>query len=146
VQIMADIVHQFPINAAASKVFDAIATPAGLDSWWTLRCSGEARHDGGYELYFGYGYDWRAVASRFVTDREFELTFTVADDDWRNTRVNFALEEKGDHTEIRFQHSGWPQANEHYNISCYCWAMYLRLLKRYVEFGEIIPYEKRLEA
>ena len=30
--------------------------------------------------------------------------------------------------------------------SCYCWVMYLRILKRYVEHGEMVPYERRLDV
>jgi len=43
-------------------------------------------------------------------------------------------------------HTGWPEDNKHWRISCYCWAMYLRLLRRYLEYGEIVPYERRLEV
>jgi hypothetical protein len=28
----------------------------------------------------------------------------------------------------------------------YAWAMYLRLARRYLEHGEFVPYEKRLEV
>ncbi len=49
-------------------------------------------------------------------------------------------------TQVRFSHSGWADANDHYHTSCFCWAMYLRILKRYVEHGELVPYEKRLEV
>jgi uncharacterized protein YndB with AHSA1/START domain len=31
-------------------------------------------------------------------------------------------------------------------VSCYCWAMYLRVLRRYLEHGERVPYEGRLDA
>ena len=41
---------------------------------------------------------------------------------------------------------GWPSANEHCRISSYCWAMYLRILRRFLEHGEVVPYEARLEA
>ena len=71
---------------------------------------------------------------------------TRADNDWRGTRLHIELQEQGGVTQVRFQHLGWPQANEHYRVSNFCWAMYLRLLKRYVERGEIVPYEERLEA
>jgi hypothetical protein len=47
---------------------------------------------------------------------------------------------------VRFHHTGWPQSNDHYRISCYCWAMYLRLLKRNVERGEVVPFGQRLEV
>jgi len=31
-------------------------------------------------------------------------------------------------------------------VSCYCWAMYLRIMRRYLEHGESVPYERRLDA
>jgi hypothetical protein len=49
-------------------------------------------------------------------------------------------------TAVNFYHTGWPQKNEHYKISSYCWAMYLRILKRHLEYGESVPYEKRLQV
>jgi len=54
---MADILNDFPINASAQNVFQAVATPAGLDSWWTLTASGQATEGAEYELGFGPGYD-----------------------------------------------------------------------------------------
>jgi len=42
------------------------------------------------------------------------------------------------------QYPGWPAVNEHYRISSYCWAMYLRILQRYLEHNESVPYESRL--
>jgi len=56
------------------------------------------------------------------------------------------IDDKNNVTEVHFYHKGWPQNNEHYRISCYCWAMYLRILKRYLEYGEQVPYENRLNA
>lgn len=143
---MADIIHQFSINAEPRKVFQAISTPAGLDAWWTKRSAGKPVGGAEYELWFGPAYDWRAVVSRCVPGAEFEFTITSAQEDWMETRVRFLLYEKDGATQVRFQHTGWPEANEHYSISCYCWAMYLRLLKRYVEHGEMTPYEDRLDA
>jgi uncharacterized protein YndB with AHSA1/START domain len=143
---MADIVHKFPINAPAKKVFDAVSTPEGLDAWWTLRASGEPELGAEYELFFGDNYDWRAEVSRATPGSEFELTMTEADGDWSGTKVTFSLVEKERATEVSFSHTGWPEANEHYRVSCFCWAMYLRLLKRFVEFGEVVPYDRRLDV
>jgi uncharacterized protein YndB with AHSA1/START domain len=137
---MPDIFQHFLIHAPAAHVFRGISTPAGLDTWWTKR---SVQRGNDFDLFFGATHDWRAKVSRCVPDREFELELTRADDDWTGTKVGFVLE--GD-TQVRFHHTGWPQSNDHYRISCYCWAMYLRLLKRYVERGEIVPYESRLEA
>lgn len=143
---MPDVVLDLSIKASAPQVFQAVSTPTGLDSWWTKRSDGSAVEGKEYELSFGPDYGWRAVVSKCAPDGEFELTLTDADEDWRGTRVGFRLEEKNGTTQVRFHHLGWPQANEHYRVSCYCWAMYLRLLKRYVEHSEVVPYEDRLEV
>ncbi len=143
---MADIFHDFPIKASRQEVFQSVSTPKGLDKWWTKRSSGEATKGEQYELWFGPVHDWRAVVSRCIPNAEFELEMTKAQQDWLGTRVGFVLEEKDGVTQVRFHHSGWPKANDHYRTSCYCWAMYLRLLRRYVEDKESIPYENRLAA
>src|SRR5262249_26073532 len=125
-----------------TKGVHPISTPTGLDTWWTSRASGEPKEGAEYELWFGPDFDWRAVVSRCVPQTEFELELTDVHQDWLRTRVGFVLEEKDGATYVRFHHTGWPEANDHYQGSCYCWAMYLRLLKRYVERGEVVPYEK----
>ena len=144
---MADILHDFPIRAAADRVFAAISTPTGLDAWWTKTSAGDPDVGAPYDLNFGPPYDWTAVVARSVPGVEFQLEIARADPDWLGTRVTFSLSSsKPGVTNVRFQHTGWPHKNEHYRISCFCWAMYLRLLKRYVESGEVVPYEHRLDA
>jgi uncharacterized protein YndB with AHSA1/START domain len=141
-----DIHHDFPIRASADKVFAAIATPAGLDTWWTERSSGHPEVGAEYELWFGPKFEWRAIVSKCVVNSEFELELTRADPDWLGSRVGFSLAEKAGVTQVRFHHTGWPEANEHYRISCYCWAMYLRVMKRYVEVGEVVAFKDRLNV
>lgn len=143
---MADIVHHLPIKGSRAKVFAAVSTPRGLDKWWSEDSSGEPGSGAEYNLGFGPGYQWRALVSKYLPDNEFELQLTVADDDWQGTRVGFLLNEIENGTQVEFYHSGWPEDNDHYRGSCYCWAMYLRLLKRYVEFGEVVPYDDRLDV
>jgi uncharacterized protein YndB with AHSA1/START domain len=146
---MPDILHQFWIAAPASRIFDAVATPPGLDAWWTRTSKGRPDVGEEYELWFGPEHDWRGVVSRCILGREFELTFTRADDDWRGTKVGFVLRERKDgsrRTDVHFHHTGWREANDHFRTSSFCWAMYLRLLKRHVELGEMVAYGKRLDA
>ena len=83
---MTDILHTFPIEAAAGAVFAAISTPAGLDEWWTASSAGEPRAGAVYRLDFGPEYQWKATVVAIVPDRIFELELTVAMDDWRGTR------------------------------------------------------------
>lgn len=143
---MADILYEFPIAAPAAEVFRAVSSPTGLDAWWSLRSSGEPALGAVYELDFGPDYRWRAVVTRCQPGSVFELELTRADADWTGTRVGFSFEPRGDGTWVRFHHLGWPEGNRHYRVSSFCWAMYLRLLKRYVETGEVVPYAERLDA
>lgn len=143
---MADICHDFPIKGPRARVFDAISTPEGLNSWWSKTCAGTPREGAEYEFGFGPGYDWRALVTQCMPDSVFELKMIQADDDWTGSRLTFKLAENEGATQVVFRHSDWPEENEHYRISCYCWAMYLRHLKRYVESGETVAYEERLDV
>ena len=143
---MADIFQDLPINATAGRVFQAISTPCGLDCWWTQKSAGEPAEGAEYELWFGPQYDWRARVTQCVADAEFELGMVRADADWLGTRVGFRLDSQAEATLVRFHHTGWPSLNEHYRTSCHCWAMYLRILRRYLEHGEFVPYENRLDV
>ncbi len=143
---MADIFHDFPVKAGREKVFEEVSTASGLDRWWTKRATGQPAPGAEYELWFGPEYDWRAKVSACEKNSRFELQVVRADKDWDRTRVGFRLGEKDGVTKVNFYHTGWPSPNEHWRISCYCWAMYLRILRRGIEYGEFVPYEKRLDV
>jgi len=143
---MADIFHDFPIQAPLELVFRAVSTPEGLDTWWTRRSAGSPHEGAEYELGFGPDYEWRARVSRLVPESEIELEMVRADGDWLGTRVGLRLEPGDGVTWVRFHHTGWPSVNEHYRITCHCWAMYLRVLRRSLEHGEAVPYEDRLKV
>lgn len=143
---MPDILQDLPLRVPRGRAFAAVSTPAGLNSWWTEEAAGRPELGAAYALRFGPEYAWSAEVTRCAPDAEFELTLTRADADWLGTRVGFVLETRGDHTWLRFRHAGWPAANEHYRVSAHCWALYLRLLRRAVECGEVVAYEDRLSA
>jgi hypothetical protein len=67
-------------------------------------------------------------------------------DDWMGTRVGVSLKPTGSGTEVSFRHSGWAEVTPHFRTSSCCWAMYLRILRRHIEHGEVVPYEERLEV
>jgi uncharacterized protein YndB with AHSA1/START domain len=144
--LVADILHDLPINAPIDRVFEAVSTPAGLDAWWTDTSAGEPRQGCEYELGFGPAFNWRARVMRIIPPTEFELQLTRADQDWTGTRVGFRLERRNGKTWLQFAHTGWADRNEHYRVSCNCWASYLRILRRFLEHGEIVPYDVRLDA
>ena len=143
---MPDIFHSFPINASPGKVFEGISTSAGLDQWWTEHSEGKPESGSVYSLDFGPGYTWKAAVTKFQLNKYFELQMTEADADWIGTKVGFSLNQKNNFTEVSFYHTGWPENNGHFRTSNYCWAMYLRILKRFIEYGEQVPYGKRLSV
>jgi uncharacterized protein YndB with AHSA1/START domain len=143
---MPDILQDFPIRATPARVFDAVSAPSGLDVWWAKRSSGRPQLGAEYELDFGPDYLWRATVTQCDAPNRFELRMMQADADWSGTLVGFELSPIERGTWVRFAHRGWPVANEHYRVSTHCWAMYLRLLRRHLEEGEFVEYERRLDV
>ena len=143
---MPDIYHAYPINANPARVFEGIATSKGLDSWWSKNSTGNPSVGAVYVLDFGPEHQWKAVVTKCISDTAFELEFTEAMDDWIGSKVGFVLNHADNLTWVHFYHTGWPELSEHYKISTYCWAMYLRILKRHIEHGESVPYEQRLDV
>lgn len=141
---MADINHIFSINESQKRVFEVIGSAEGLAAWWTLTAVGMPGPGEIYDLNFGPGCLWQAEVTEYKPHSRFEWTFLDADPDWMNTRVGFHLDGTDERTEVRFYHGGWHQENDHFRTSCYCWAMYLRILKRYIEFNEFVAYDERL--
>ena len=144
---MADILQNFPMRVPPNRAFDGVSQPALLDQWWTFRSNGQPAIGATCnELDFGPNYRWRAVVIQSRLGEEFELRMTDADRDWLDTVVRFEFSPTEAGTHVRFAHSGWPEANDHYRTSCHCWALYLRILRRYLEFGETVPYNARLSV
>jgi hypothetical protein len=143
---MPDFDQDFPIKVPAGRVHQAVSTPGGLDCWWTKTSAGNPVARALCELGFGPEYDCRAKVTRCVSEQEFELHMTLAHADWLGTRVSFPLDNRDGATRVRFYHTVWPSLNEHDRVSCHCWALYLKILLRYLEHGELVPYQNRLDA
>jgi uncharacterized protein YndB with AHSA1/START domain len=141
-----DILHRLPVHAPAARVFEMFALPAGLNAWWTLTAAGTPTPGTTYHFDFGPGYAWESVVTACDPARWIEWQMTVADADWTDTRVGVRLTPSGDRTTLDFYHAGWRHANEHYRSTSCCWAAYLRILRRYLEHGEHVPYADRLDA
>ena len=141
---MSDILHDFVIQCPPPAVFQGISTPTGLDQWWTQRSAGRPSVGEEYRLWFGPEHDWRAVVIDLVPDRRLVWRIAEASPDWVGTVVGFELAPSALGTNVQFRHEGWAEPSDHYRTSSYCWAMYLRILLRFLEHGETVPYENRL--
>jgi uncharacterized protein YndB with AHSA1/START domain len=144
---MAEILFDFPIIGPPAAVFAAVATPDGLEKWWTRGGTGEGAVGAVWAFDFGPSYQWKGVVRAFEAERLIEWELTVADPDWTGTRVRIALDDPpGGLTWVRFAHTGWREPNEHHRITAFCWAMYLRHMKHWVQDGRTVPYDRRLEV
>lgn len=146
-RLLHEIVHDFPVLAPIGRVFEEISMPAGLDRWWTKSSVGLPIEGMLYDLGFGPEYQWTAIVTESRPPFGFELKIEDALPEWIGTKVRFELDEPTvRRTQVHFTHAGWAETTEHFRISSYCWAMYLRLMRRSVEHGELVPYETRLDA
>lgn len=137
------IYHSLLINAAPNEVFDAVSLPKHLDNWWTLKSSGKPELNSEYNLNFTDDYNWYCKVSEMETNQSIHFTMTQSDKDWNPTTFGFVLEEKDNGTLVKFSHKNWPENNDYFKHSSFCWAMLLNGLKNYLEKGSIIPFEKR---
>jgi len=140
---MADILHDLWIASTPSQVFGALSTPALLEKWWPLRCTGEQRVGGRYNFIFEEPYDWWGEVVTYETDKSFYIKMTQSDVDWDPTTFGFDLYPQGDKVWVQFAHRDWQTKERHFRHSSYCWAVLLHGLKRYVEEGHVIPFEGR---
>lgn len=138
------IFHDFYINAAKEKIFEAVSTPEGLNNWWPLRSSGKPGLNEEFNLYFAEEYNWFATVSKFTENEAIEFSMTEAMKEWRPTRFGFILEEEApNQTYVQFYHSDWEEITKEFRTASYCWADLLRQLKKYLEEGIITPFENR---
>jgi len=141
--LLMDILHFFTIKASAETIFEAIATPEGLNNWWTKKAAGTPKVGNIYQFYFTPEYDWRAKVVEVIPNKMIDWEMIEADEDWTGTHIRFELENRGDHFAIHFENTGWKSANEHFRRSNYCWAILFQGLKNYCEKEEILPFEER---
>lgn len=137
------IFHNLTIKASPKEVFDAVSQPKHLDNWWTLKSSGKPEKDSEYNLNFTDDYNWFCKVSKVIPNKSFHLKMTKSDNDWNPTTFGFDLEAHNGETIVKFIHANWPEANDHFKHSSFCWAILLNGLKSYIEKGVIVPFEKR---
>lgn len=137
------IFHNLIIKASTKEVFDAVSQPKHLDNWWTLKSSGIPKLGTEYNLNFTDEYNWYCKVSKVELNKTFYLSMTKSDKDWNPTTFGFTLESTDNGTLLNFSHVNWPESNNHFKHSSFCWAMLLNGLKNYLEKGVIIPFKER---
>ena len=141
---MHSILHEFAIRSSAESVFQAFTVPAQFECWWPKRCTGTPALGERYNFYFGDAFDWFAHISEIAQRRSVCYKLDESDSDWQPTSFGIELTEEDTGTTIvSFYHRDWREANRHFRIASFCWAMLLNGLKNYVEKGIVVSFENR---
>lgn len=135
--------HDLVIEAPLPKIFQAITEPEHLIRWWPLKCQGIPKENEVYNFFFSSEYNWYGKVIKLENYKSFYIKMTKSDEDWDPTTFGFDLDQKKDSVLVKFWHVGWPECNENYRRSSFCWAMLLNGLKNYLEKGIVVPFKER---
>lgn len=137
------IYFNFIIKSDISSVYKAVSEPEHLVNWWPLKCSGIPKEGEEYNFNFTDEYDWYAEVKSCKEGDHIYYKMTKSDADWDPTTFGFKLKEKEKGVCLNFFHKDWPECNNHFKHSSFCWAMLLNGLKDYLEKGTVIPFKDR---
>lgn len=134
-----DIRINVVIKSTPKKVYSAVTTQEGLESWWCKQTT--ARPEPGFVNAFTFGKfrnEMRIIA--LVPNKKVEWKCIDSIEEWIGTDVSFDLEEKEGNTILRFAHAGWRAATDTFAGCTYDWAMFMRSLKSFCETGTGTPH------
>ncbi len=131
---MHQLEHQIEIDAPATAVFAALATQAGLRSWWTADTVADSEVGGKAD----FGFDRRATVFRMrieALDPDTRVVWSCSGEhpEWKGTRLTWSITSKGDHSEVRLTHSGWKSITDFCATCNSTWGELMYRLKDHVE-------------
>ena len=105
---MPEIRHLISIEAPPQKVYAALATSAGLASWWTADSTADGTVGGKAE----FGFDHRSVIYRMAietldSNRQVVWTCRGGNPEWVGTTLTWTIEPSDGGSLLRFTQSGW---------------------------------------
>lgn len=137
------------VAAPAAKVFEALTTQQGIQSWWTT--SSEVGTAVGEHITIRFGNTFKvmqiealyhATEVRWrVVDAHLVVPGLARTNEWLGTTIVFQLApESGAATRLALEHIGLTPQVECYDICSQGWAQFLGSLKAYLETGKGSPY------
>ncbi|HEX4595308.1 MAG TPA: SRPBCC domain-containing protein [Bryobacteraceae bacterium] len=140
---MAELKHQINIKAAPQQVYAALATQAGLRSWWTADTRADETAGGKAE----FGFDKGGMVFRMnieKLDPGKGVVWSCHGDhpEWKGTVLTWTLNPDGGGTTLRFVQSNWKSASDMYATCNSTWGQLMHRLKDYVEGRNPGPHWK----
>jgi hypothetical protein len=142
---MNDILHRIGIDAPQDQVHRAVATPAGIASWWARDTTGDAGVGAKFQVSFGEGRDLTFEVVQDTADRV-EWRCVEGPDEWQMTPFVFELEQTPDETILLFSQRDWPAGSTPFQAHCSTkWGVFLVGIKAMLEGGAATPYPGELQ-
>lgn len=131
---MAEIRHQIPINAPPEKVYAALATPAGLQGWWTADTRADEKAGGKAEFGFDkHTFVFRMNIEKLEPGKQVVWRCHGDNPEWEGTTLTWNISRENDATVLRFIHSGWRSFSDFCDSCNSTWGELMYRLKDYVE-------------
>ncbi len=139
---MADIVKELTITAVPGRVFNALTKPDEIARWWTDDLSVTPEVGSLAEFRFSQGtFVIQFEVAELDQDKKVRWITRQgpATGHWKGTSVTWLLEPAHNGTLLVFNHDGFAQADERYEITRTWWGHFLDSLKSYLETGKGSP-------
>jgi uncharacterized protein YndB with AHSA1/START domain len=136
---MEAIRHKLVIKASPEKVYNAITTQEGIESWWCKQTT--AKPELGFVNIFTFGpYRNEMKVTALVPGKNVQWECINSIDEWIGTTISFELEEKNGNTILRFSQAGWRAVTDTFAACNYDWALFMKSLKSQCETGTGEPH------
>lgn len=141
--LVPDISHYITLQAAPERVYRALTTPEGIQSWWTRDAALDANIGGAGAFRF---HDGKTVTCVNIVELAppvcvvWKTMSSNAPGGWDGTTISFDLRREGEDTALDFAHRGFAAESEGFARVTAGWAHYLASLRRYLENGAGEPH------
>ena len=126
------------IKATSEKIYKAITTQEGIESWWCKNTT--ANPEPGFVNIFVFGkFRNEMKVTELIPNRKVEWNCINSIEEWIGTRISFDLEEKDGNTLLRFTHGEWRAVTDTFAGCNYDWALFMKSLKSFCETGAGTP-------
>ena len=139
---MAAIVEERTIAVAPGSVFNALTKPDELARWWTNNLSAKPEVGSLAEFRFGERGDFVVqfeVAELDEGSKVHWISRQGPAPHWEGTSVTWQLTPVHNGTQVVFNHDGFAQVDERYEMTRVWWEHFLVSLKSYLETGKGTP-------
>jgi hypothetical protein len=139
---MAQILLRVPVDADGGSVYNALATSAGVNGWWSNHTEGPDGVGSTMKVSFPDApitFDFEVIEE--IADARVAWRCLAGPPEWIDTRISLDVQTgEGGDVSVLFTHDGWKTTEESFPFIAYSWAQILPRLKKLAEEGKADPY------